>query len=158
MKIKTKDIAYGAVVAAMYVALTLPLGSLATQPFFQIRPGEGLCLLPLLLPSSIIGLSVGCFLVNILTSSFIDALIGMLLTLIAGLLTRLIKNPYLGILPPVLINAFGVPVIYILMGYDMAFWYTFFQVLLSQTVWVTALGLPMYFLTKKILLSIGKNK
>lgn len=151
MKIRSKEIAYGALVAAMYVALTLPLGSLATQPFFQIRLGEGLCLLPLLFPSSIVGLSVGCFLVNILTSSFIDAVIGMILTLISALLTRLIKNPYLGILPPVLINALGVPAIYILMGYDMAFWYTFFQVLLSEFVWVTALGIPMYFLTKKII-------
>lgn len=157
MKITTKDVAYGAIVAAMYVALTLPLGGLATQPFFQIRPGEGLCLLPLLFPSSVVGLAVGCFLVNILTSSFIDAVIGMLLTLLAATLTRLIKNPYLGILPPVLINAFGVPVIYILMGYETAFWYTFFQVLLSQAVWVTALGLPMYFLSKKALDSMKKN-
>lgn len=149
--IKTKDVAYGALVAALYVALTLPLGSLATQPFFQIRPGEGLCLLPLLFPSSIIGLAVGCFLVNVLTSSIIDACIGMCLTLAAAILTRLIKNPYLGIIPPVIINALGVPLIYILMGYDMAFWYTFFQVLLSQTVWVSALGLPVYFLVKKIL-------
>ena len=149
--IKTKDVAYGALVAALYVALTLPLGSLATQPFFQIRPGEGLCLLPLLFPSSIIGLAVGCFLVNVLTSSVIDACIGMCLTLVAAILTRLIKNPYLGIIPPVIINALGVPLIYILMGYDMAFWYTFFQVLLSQTVWVSALGLPVYFLVKKIL-------
>ncbi len=81
----------------------------------------------------------------------------MLLTLLAATLTRLIKNPYLGILPPVLINAFGVPVIYILMGYETAFWYTFFQVLLSQAVWVTALGLPMYFLSKKALDSMKKN-
>lgn len=81
----------------------------------------------------------------------------MLLTLLSATLTRLIKNPYLSILPPVLINAFGVPVIYILMGYEMAFWYTFFQVLLSQAVWVTALGLPMYFLSKKALDSMKKN-
>ena len=152
MKISSKSIAISGLVAGLYIALTLPLGSLATVPFFQIRPAEGLALLPILLPSSIFGLAIGCFLVNLLTSTFIDAVIGGLITLIAATLSRVIKNPYLAGIPPVLLNAIGLPIVFYFLGYEMAYGIMFLSILISQTVWVYALGLPMYFTTKKITL------
>ena len=150
MKITSKSIARSGIVAGLYIALTLPLGSLATAPFIQIRPAEGLALLPILMPSSIVGLAVGCALVNLVTSTFIDAIIGGLITLIAATLTKLIKNPYIAGLPPVLLNAIGLPIIFSIMGYEMAYGILFLQILISQTIWVYGLGLPIYFATKKV--------
>ena len=150
MKITSKSIARSALIAALYVVMTLPLGSLATQPFFQIRPGEALTILPLIMPSAIVGLSIGCFIVNLVSSSIIDALLGTTITLLACLITRLLKNVWLGGIPPVIFNAFGLPLMFMLLGYDTAYWYTFMQILLSQTVWVYALGVPLYYLIKKL--------
>lgn len=146
----TKFIAKSGLVAALYVALTLPLGSLASAPFFQIRPGEGLCLMPVLMAPSIYGLALGCFIVNLLTSSVFDAIIGATITLIAGYLTRKIKNVFLAGLPPILLNAIFLPAMFVLMGYETAYWYTFFQILVSQTVWIYGLGIPVYLIIKKI--------
>ena len=42
MKKSAKYIAVNAVVAALYVALTVPFGALATNPYIQIRPGDNL--------------------------------------------------------------------------------------------------------------------
>lgn len=150
MKFNSKTIARNAIVAGLYVALTLPLGPLATTPFIQIRPAEALTLLPLLMPSSIIGLVVGCAIVNLVSSTFIDVIIGTLITAIAGLLTRAIKNPYLGGLPPVLLNAIGLPIMFYILGYEIVFSYMVVSMLISQTLWVYGLGLPLHFLTKKI--------
>lgn len=150
MKITSKSIARSALIAALYVVMTLPLGSLATQPFFQIRPGEALAVLPLLMPSAIVGLSIGCFIVNLVSSSLIDALLGTAITLLACIVTRQLKNVWLGGIPPIIFNAFGLPLIFILLGYETAYWYTFLQILLSETVWVYALGIPLYYLIKKL--------
>ncbi|MEG1519445.1 MAG: QueT transporter family protein, partial [Clostridia bacterium] len=74
MKFNSKSIARSALVAALYVALTLPLGALATTPFIQIRPAEALTMLPILMPSSIVGLVIGCGIVNLVSSTIIDAI------------------------------------------------------------------------------------
>ncbi|MEG1804869.1 MAG: QueT transporter family protein [Clostridia bacterium] len=150
MKFNSKSIARSALVAALYVALTLPLGALATTPFIQIRPAEALTMLPILMPSSIVGLVIGCGIVNLVSSTIVDAIIGTTITLIAGILTKLIKNPFLAGLPPVLLNAIGLPIMFYILGYDIVFMYMVVSMLISQTLWVYGLGLPLHFTLKKL--------
>ncbi len=150
-KTKSGYIARAGIIAALYVVLTLPLGSLAYVPFFQIRPAEALTVLPILVPSSVVGVTVGCMIVNMFGGGLWDVLLGGGITFLACVVTRFSKKIGLGVLPPILFNAFGLPLMFILLGYQTAYWYTFFQILLSQTVWVCGLGIPLHCAVKKLI-------
>lgn len=148
--------------AALYVALTMPFGSLAFGPF-QIRPSEALTLLPLFYVEAIPGLYVGCMLANLLSSYGVyDILLGSLATLLAAGCTfaigRLIKNSVLKVILggifPVLCNAFIVPAVWILAGSEIAYWYEFAVMLLNEGIWVYALGFPLFYTIKAL---IAKN-
>ena len=99
-----------AVVAALYVVLCLVL-----QPFsygaVQVRVAEAFCLLPVFGTEYIIGVTLGCFLANLLGSTVIDVIFGTLATLLACLVTYKLRNVrFKGLaiaasLPPVLFNA-----------------------------------------------------
>ena len=99
-----------AVVAALYVVLCLVL-----QPFsygaVQVRVAEAFCLLPVFGTEYIIGVTLGCFLANLLGSTVIDVIFGTLATLMACLVTYKLRNVrFKGLaiaasLPPVLFNA-----------------------------------------------------
>lgn len=106
-------IAKAAVIAAAYTALSYLSAAfgLAFGPV-QFRLSEALCLLPLVFPEAVAGLTVGCLLSNIISSvSPFDMLIGTFATFIAALLTKKlsgvrIKNePVLSYLSPVIVNA-----------------------------------------------------
>ena len=103
-KFSTKDLAYGAVVAAVYTVLTLAL------PFqygeVQYRVAEAMTVLPFFFPEAIPGLAVGCFLANVLMSPIpLDWIFGTAATLLAALWTRRMPNLALAPLPPVICNA-----------------------------------------------------
>ena len=100
-----------AVVAALYAALTVLLAPFSYGPV-QFRVSEALTVLPFLMPGTIWGLAVGCFLANLFTGSILDIVFGSLATLLAALLTayfgrkgNTVKNRLLGCLMPVLFNA-----------------------------------------------------
>ena len=57
----TYFLAYGAVIAAIYVALTMAFQPISFGPV-QFRISEALCILPFFTPAAIPGLFVGCFL------------------------------------------------------------------------------------------------
>ena len=106
-KTSLKDLTAAAVVAALYTALSLLSNTLgiAFGPV-QCRFSEALTLLPMLLPSAVRGLTVGCLLTNILSPyGLTDLFIGTFATFLAAKLTVRCKNPLLGALPPVLCNA-----------------------------------------------------
>ena len=153
------------IIAALYVALTMPFGQLAFGPF-QIRPSEALTILPLFYPEAIAGLYVGCILVNIISAYGIyDVLLGSLATLLAAALTyligRLIKiKPLkiaLGGISPVILNAFLVPAVWLLAGSDIAYWVEFAIMLLNESVWVYALGIPLYIAFDRLIAKGGKG-
>lgn len=101
-----------AVIAALYVVLTLLANAIGlSSGIIQLRISEILCLLPMLLPSSIFGVTVGCLLANLLTGAvWLDILVGPIATLIGALGTYwLRKYKWLAPLPPVLSNALIVP-------------------------------------------------
>ena len=161
-----KRLCRAAIIAALYVALSLIFTPYAIGPF-QVRPAEALCILPLLFPEAIPALYVGCLLFN-LTSPYLlyDVLIGSAVTLLAALATYLVgvflKNEptklLLGGLFPILFNAVFIPMIIVFLcggdsGYasvSIAYWTNFGLLFLTQAIWVYGLGIPLYFLIKRL--------
>lgn len=116
MRSKARYIAHGALLAAMYAALThlqnLLLPGSATWAI-QFRAAEALCVLAFFTPAAIPGLGVGCFVFNLTYAGALpmDALVGSLATVLActGMwLTRRVTVralPLPGLCMPALFNA-----------------------------------------------------
>ena len=106
----------GAAVAAIYVALTY-LSSLLglASGAIQFRISEALCILPLFMTEAIFGLTIGCFISNLITGSlFWDVIFGSIATLIGALgayaLRRIPKSLiWLSTLPTILANTAIIP-------------------------------------------------
>lgn len=144
MHTKTLFIARAAMIACLYTVLTLAVAPIAYGPV-QFRISEMLTILPLFYLEAIPGLAIGCLLANVLNGPW-DMLLGTLATLAAAILTRLLKKIYLGVLPPIVLNAFIVPVIFLLIGWDEYIYIV--NVLLiaaSQTAVIGTLGVGLYF-------------
>lgn len=111
---KSKFITHSALIAALYVALTL-LSNLfgLSSGAVQIRFSEALTILPIFTPSSISGLFIGCIIANLLTGSLLlDVIFGSLATLIGAYFTYLLrKKPILATLPPIISNTIIIPFI-----------------------------------------------
>lgn len=87
MSRKTRKIAYAAVVAAVYAALTMLLAPISYGPV-QLRVSEALCILPFFDPIYAFGLFVGCVIANLVSAAgILDIVFGSLATLLAGLCT-----------------------------------------------------------------------
>lgn len=106
-KSSLRDLTTSAVVAALYAALSLLSNSFGiTFATVQCRFSEALTLLPMVLPSSVWGLTLGCLLTNLLSPyGLTDLLVGTFATFLAATLTRRCRNEFLAALPPVLCNA-----------------------------------------------------
>lgn len=109
---KTKSLTQGAVIAALYVVLTL-LAKLfgLDSGQIQLRLSEALCILPVFLPAAVPGLTIGCLLANLLCGNIVwDVVFGTLATLLGAVGTRLLREqPLLALLPPILSNTLIVP-------------------------------------------------
>ena len=98
-----------AVIAAVYVVVCLVLAPFSYGAV-QVRVAEALCLLPVFGAEYIVGVTLGCFLANLLGSTVVDVVFGTLATLLACLVTyklREIRVKGLAIpasLPPVVFN------------------------------------------------------
>ena len=146
----TKFIVRAGVISALYACLCIlfAFSSFSTS-LIQIRISEILTVLPLFMGESIIGLWIGCMVGNILSGSLLDVFVGSTATLIAGLMTyavgRLVRHRalkvVLGVIPPVIVNAFIVPLSYtVFIGAGA-------EVYILQTLWV--------FIGQAITLSAG---
>ena len=94
----------GAVIAALYTVLTLALPVLSFGPI-QFRLAEGMTVLAWLCPEAIPGLTLGCFLSNLIGSPYaLDWIMGTLATLIAALWTARVPKRWMAPIPPVLCN------------------------------------------------------
>ena len=154
MKNKTLSIVYSATIAALYCALTLAVYPLSYGPL-QFRISEALCILPLFMPQSVIGLTVGCFLSNIFsTAGPLDMIFGTLATLIASIVSYLggkyIKNTALkiivGILSPTIFNAIIVPFAILAMtDLSQMYFITALWIGVGELTVLTTLGIPLYF-------------
>ncbi len=155
-RFSTKDLARGAVVAAVYTVLTVFL------PFqygeVQYRVAEAMTVLPFLFPWAAPGLIVGCFLANLFGSPYVlDWVFGTLATALGCLLTMRMPNKWLAPLPPVLCNAVivGGEIAWSMTGgFNAAFWTAVGPMALSvgfgELVVCYVLGLPLLALLPRI--------
>lgn len=121
MNSKTKTITYGAMIAAVYVVLTLIANAFGLANYaIQVRFSEALTVLPFFTPVAIPGLFIGCIISNILTGCMpLDVVFGSIATLIGALGTYVIslkvKNrsvaKILAPIPPIVSNTLIVPFI-----------------------------------------------
>lgn len=112
----TKTFTRVAMIAAIYTVISLVLAPITYGPI-QVRIAEALTLLPLIYTPSIYGVTIGCFLTNLIgaitgvnPTGIMDSIIGTTATLLAALGTYYFRNhkihgiPVLSILMPVLFN------------------------------------------------------
>ncbi len=114
-------------IATLYVVLTLisNVFGLASGAV-QVRISEALCILPLYMKSAVPGLTVGCFLSNLIMGSPLpDVIFGSVATLSGAVFTRVLrKNKYVAITGPVISNTIIVPfVLKYAYNLDGAWWY-----------------------------------
>lgn len=154
MRFSTKKLCRAGIIAALYAALTLALSPVSFGPL-QIRPAEALTILPLFFIESVPALFIGCLLANLISPyGLLDVFAGSATTLLAAAATyiigRLIKKDsilkiIMGGLPPVLLNAFILPLVWMFAGGMGAFWANFYPIVLTQTLFVYGIGVPLYY-------------
>ena len=110
----TKKVAFGGVIAALYVVLTILSAAMGlASGAIQVRLSEMLTILPVFTASAVPGLTVGCLLANLVTGCAAwDVVFGSLATLLGAIGTRLLrKKPLLAWIPPVVSNMVIVPIV-----------------------------------------------
>lgn len=110
---KVLYLVHGAVIAALYVVLTMLANALGLANYpIQVRFSEALTILPVFTPAAIPGLFLGCIISNTMTGCMLlDIIFGSLATLIGAFGTYLLrdKNKWLAPLPPIIANTIIVP-------------------------------------------------
>lgn len=103
-------LAYAAVIAAVYVVLTMAFAPIAFGPV-QFRISEALCVLPYFTPAGVPGVFVGCFLSNLLCGAApLDIVFGSLATLIGAVGSWVLReHKWLVCLPPIMSNTLIIP-------------------------------------------------
>ena len=126
MRNRSRFLAHGALIAALYVVLTHFQNILIPDSAsfaIQFRASEALCVLAFFTPAAIPGLTLGCLLFNISFSGALplDFLVGSLASLLATLAMYLTRNlrlkgfPLPGLLMPALFNA-------VLVGWELTYY------------------------------------
>ena len=146
-----KSITYNAIVSALYVIMVFVLGFMSYNSL-QIRLAEILILLVLINKKYTIGITIGCFIANLIGPfGLIDAVIGGIATLLSCIFVVLFKKPIFSIII--------VPICNILVGIELAYLYSFnFEAFIINTLWVMlgeAIAMTVgYFVFK----SVSKNQ
>ena len=152
-----KTLTRSGIIAAVYVALTLALYPISFGAV-QVRISEGLTLLPLVFPESVLGLTVGCLIANLFGNGVLDIVFGTLATFSSAVLTRVvaknIKKDCLKILVggifPVVINALVIPFTFLAITESTTVYFiTAGQIFIGQALAVYLVGTPLYFAIKK---------
>ena len=142
---KTVFICQSALIAALYVALTFVSALFVlSSGAIQVRLSEGLCVLAVLTPAAIPGLTVGCLLANLLTGCVIwDVIFGAIATFIGAVGTYLLrKKLILSLLPPIISNTIIVPfVLRFAYGAEDALVFMFLTVGIGEIISVGIIGL-----------------
>ena len=150
---KIRFLCQGAIIAALYVVLTFVARLLGLDSgVIQLRFSEALCLLPILFPPAIVGVTLGCFLANLLSGAVIlDVIFGPIATLIGALGTYLLRrHKYLATLPPILSNAIIIPFV-LAYGYGASDSIPFMMLTvgLGEFISIFLLGLALIPILKK---------
>lgn len=149
MKKRTLLITQAAMIAALYVILTLVANAMGLANMaVQVRFSEALTVLPAFTPAAIPGLFLGCLISNILIGSLpLDIVFGSMATLLGALGTYgLRKYPKLSLVPPILSNAIIVP--WILMKiyeFEGSYWYFMITVGAGEIISCGILGMLLFY-------------
>lgn len=159
MNRKTRFMAHGALIAALYVALTYLQNFLlpgTTSMAIQFRFSEALCVLAFFTPAAVPGLTLGCLIFNVSYSHTLplDFLLGTLATFLAvgGMyLTRrwtVKEYPLLGMFLPAVTNA-------ILVGWEVSvyvgggFWLNALYVAIGEIAVLLTAGTALFYAIRK---------
>lgn len=105
-------VTHGAMIAALYIALTYLANAFGlASGAIQVRLSEALTVLPFFTPAAVPGLFIGCIISNLLTGCVaLDTVFGSLATLLGALGTRcLAKKRLLAPVFPILANTAVIP-------------------------------------------------
>lgn len=146
-------------IAAIYVVLTLLSAFMGlSSGAIQLRLSEAMCLLPLIFPEAILGLTLGCALANLVTGCvFWDIVFGSVATLIGAIGAYLMRNiakkyAFLATVPTILANAIIVP--FVLMwayGVEDGYFFLMLTVGIGEIISAGVLGTLLYKQLKKAL-------
>ncbi len=140
-----RQVATMAVIAALYTVVTGVFAPIAFREV-QVRISEALCVLALFTPAALPGLTLGCFLSNLLWSpfGFLDVALGTLATFLGvwGVYYFREKNRWLALCMPVVTNALLVPVV-LLVFVKQAYLLNVLLVGAGEAVACLGLGYPL---------------
>ena len=158
MNRKARFLAYSALIAALYAALTYLQNLLipgSSSWAIQFRVSEALCVLAFFTPAAIPGLTIGCLLFNLSFAGALplDFLVGSLATALSAAAMRLTRKltvkgyPLFGMLMPALFNA-------LLVGWELSvyigggFWLNAAYVAIGETAVLLTLGTVLFYTMK----------
>lgn len=139
---KTRNLVYGALIAAIYIVLTMMFRPISFGPI-QFRISEILCVLPYFTPTAIPGVFIGCLISNMLGGAMMmDVVFGSLATLIGALGSYFLRgNRYLVSLPPIVSNTLIIPwVLKFAYGSEDMIWYMMITVGIGEILAIGVLG------------------
>ncbi len=143
---RTKNITYAAIIAAIYALLTMFVAPAFSYGVLQVRIAEALTILPMFTKAALPGLFLGCFVANLLSpAGIVDAVFGSLATLAAAFLSHKLKNnKWLVPLPPVIVNAVVVgALLFYYYGVEYSLLLCMAWVGLGQLIACYGLGMPL---------------
>lgn len=158
MKNKSRFLAHGALIAALYVALTYFQNFLIPNSAtwaIQFRASEALCVLALFTPAAIPGLTIGCLLFNISFAGALplDPVVGTLASFFATSFMYMLRPvtikgyPFLSMLMPALFNA-------LLVGWELeiyiggGFWLNALYVAIGEAAVLLTLGSVLLYVIR----------
>ncbi len=158
MNMKSKNLALGALIAALYAAVSYGQNLLlpgSASLVIQFRVAEALCVLALFTPAAIPGLTLGCLLFNISIAGALplDFLVGSLATLLSAALMHLTRRitvggyPIVGMLLCALCNG-------LLVGWELSlhtgggFWVNGLYVAAGELAVLLSLGTGLFYAIK----------
>ena len=117
---RNRWIAEGAIIAALYVVLTVAFAPISFGPV-QLRISEALAITPLFTSAAVPGLFIGCVIANIFGGGIaVDVIFGSLATLIGAWIGfKLMYNRWLVPVPTIISNTLIVPFV-LRYGYGIA--------------------------------------
>jgi uncharacterized membrane protein len=147
----TRRLCRAGVIAALYVALTMLFQPISFGAV-QFRISEALCILPVLWPEAVAGLTVGCLISNLLGGALPpDVIFGTLATLLAAFATaKLRKNIWLAAFMPVVFNGVIVGLVLTYAYQIPALLLNMLTVALGEAAVLYILGIPLAKVLQKL--------